>query len=153
MSQHAFILKPGFWAGEGKIILSMVEEFLPFHTTWHISPKDNSGKIQCVQDIQIQGFSEMMRNDLLFSDFTGNHFCIEMQNPNIGHIIGQGVVDDKIIAWEFRENDLHFEGFESYKQLDDGSYQMHGEYISADQFRTQIEGALWFKPENTKPSS
>lgn len=143
MSPHSFLLKPGFWHGEGKIILSMVEEYLPFHTSWNIMGKDSVGKIQGMQDIQIQGFSEMMRNNLLFSDFNENKFHVEMENPNIGHIVGQGVFDGKVIAWEFRENDLRFEGFESYALQEDGSYLLHGEYLSADQFRTQIEGRLW----------
>lgn len=153
MSTHAFILTPGTWVGEGKIILSMVEEYLPFSTTWQVPNRDDSGKITCIQDIQIQGFSEMMSNNLHFSNFLGNQFRVEMDNPNIGHIVGHGVIDDKYIAWEFRQNELHFEGFESYRLQEDGSYQLHGEYVSAaDQFRTVIEGKLWVKPVDGKES-
>lgn len=140
---HKFIITPGRWAGEGKISLNMVAEELPFTMSWVISEKDASGKIHCVQEVQIQGLSEGMRNELIFSDFSLKEFSVEMENSNVGKVLGTGLVNDKIIAWEFRENDLNFEGFETYKFEKDGSYFIHGEYITTDQLRTQIEGKIW----------
>jgi hypothetical protein len=55
-----------------------------------------------------------------------------------------------MIAWEFRENDLNFEGFETYHLQEDGSYTMHAEYVTSDQFRTQIDGKLWLPPNLKK---
>ncbi len=92
-----------------------------------------------------------MRNELTFFDFTDNKFSVEMENLNIGRVVGCGVYDEKVIAWEFRDNDLNFEGFETYHFQSDGSYSMHAEYVTADQFRTQIEGTLYQPPKGTKP--
>lgn len=66
---HNFIIAPGKWIGEGKISLNMVAEELPFTMNWEISEKDSSGKIHSVQELQIQGLSEGMRNELFFTIF------------------------------------------------------------------------------------
>ena len=68
-----------------------------------------------------------------------------MENQNVGRIVGAGVFDDKMIAWEFRNNDMNFEGYETYVLQVDGSYQMKGEYVTSDQFRTQIEARIWLQ--------
>lgn len=145
--KHSFIFEPCPWMGEGIITLNMVEEKLDFFTKWSVLQPDFAGKIQSVQELQISGISENMKNELTFFDFTDNKFSVEMENLNIGRIVGAGVYDDKIIAWEFRENDLNFEGFESYHLQDDNSYIMHAEYVTSDQFRTQIDGKLWRPPK------
>lgn len=150
--KHSFILSPGSWFGEGKIVLNMVDEDLTFFTTWNILSRDFSGKIPCVQDIQIQGLSDNMRNELTFYDFGVKSFSVEMENQNIGKVVGKGIFDDKLIAWEFRENDLKFEGYETYRLQEDGSYLMLGEYISTDQLRTQIEGRIWQQVVDTPDS-
>ncbi len=145
--QHLFIASPGLWVGEGKIVLNMVEENLKYFAHWNVQNKDLSGKIQCVQEIQIQGLSENMRNELSFYDFQPKTFSVEMENQNVGRIVGTGIFDDRLIAWEFRENDMKFEGYETYILQKDGSYLMKGEYMSSDQFRTQIEGRIWVRLE------
>ena len=141
-SSHLFILKPGMWTGEGKITLNMVAEELPFKMLWTISERDKSGKIKCTQEVQIQGLSEGMKNEMTFYDFSPKVFSIEMENANVGRIIGTGLYDQQLLAWEFRENDLNFEGYETYKLENDNSYVMHGEYITTDQLRTQIDGKI-----------
>ncbi|MBI5346244.1 MAG: hypothetical protein HZB76_03785 [Chlamydiae bacterium] len=146
--KHIFIFEPKAWIGEGVITLNMVEEELNFFTKWSVMDKDVVGKIQSVQEIQINGISENMRNDLTFFDFSEKSFCVEMENLNIGKISGKGVYDEKLIAWEFRDNDLNFEGFETYHLQKDGSYLMHSEYVTSDQFRTQIDGRIWLPPVN-----
>ncbi|MBN2479989.1 MAG: hypothetical protein JXA94_07155 [Parachlamydiales bacterium] len=146
--KHLFILQPKPWVGEGIITLNMVEEQLNFLTKWQVNEADFAGKIQSVQELQISGISENMRNELTFYDFTEGKFSVEMENLNIGRVVGKGVYDDKLIAWEFRENDLNFEGFETYHLQKDGSYIMHAEYVTSDQFRTQIEGKLYLPPES-----
>ncbi|MDE3045750.1 MAG: hypothetical protein KGJ02_03805 [Verrucomicrobiota bacterium] len=143
MFNHTFIFHPGSWLGEGKIILNMVEEELLFNTNWAIQNKDFAGKVSCAQDIQIQGLSENMRNELTFYDFGSKTFSVDMENQNVGRIVGTGVFDDKMIAWEFRNNDMNFEGFETYILQSDGSYSMHGEYVTSDQFRTQIDARIF----------
>ncbi|MEI6243160.1 MAG: hypothetical protein WCP39_07140 [Chlamydiota bacterium] len=146
MFQHTFIVQPSSWAGEGTITLNMVEENLQFLTRWKVSEVEE-GKITSVQELQIVGVSENMRNELVFFDFTPKSFSLEMENVNIGKVLGTGIYDEKMIAWEFRNNDLNFEGFETYTLQGDGSYLVHAEYVTSDQFRTQIDGKIW-KPSN-----
>ena len=38
---------------------------------------------------------------------------------------------------------MNFEGFETYTVQPDGSYEMRGEYVTSDQFRTRIEARIW----------
>lgn len=142
MFNHSFIFLPGAWSGEGKILLNMVEEELIFNTLWGVQNKDFQGKVVCAQEIQIQGLSENMRNELSFYNFQGNTFSVDMENQNIGRIVGTGVFDEKTIGWEFRNNDMNFEGYETYNLQEDGSYLMKGEYVTSDQFRTQIEARI-----------
>ncbi|HSX37778.1 MAG TPA: hypothetical protein VLE95_02995 [Chlamydiales bacterium] len=151
---HSFIFSPGSWQGEGKIILNMIEEELIFNTSWTVQNRDFSGKVGASQNIQIQGLSEGMRNDLIFYDIQPKIFSIDMENPNIGRITGTGLYDEKTIAWEFRNNDMNFEGYETYSLLHDGSYQMKGEYVTSDQFRTRIEARIWqYSNEAAGPES
>lgn len=143
MVKHAFLHTPGYWVGEGKISLNMVEEQLLFVMNWNISSRDFSGKIEGVQDIKIQGLSDQMRNEMSFYDFHNDKFSVDMENENVGRVVGTGVFDEKVIAWEFRDNDMSFEGFETYHIQSDGSYLMQAEYITNEQLRTQIEGRIW----------
>jgi len=143
LTAHKFILSPSSWLGEGKIQLNMVEEELGFFTRWNVSQKSNDGKIECVQEIQVKGLSDIMHNQFLFFDLNPGTFSIELDNPSVGKISGKGLITDKVIAWEFRANQVGFEGFEIYeKQLDD-SYFMHAEYSTSDQLRTTIKGKVW----------
>lgn len=150
MLNHTFIFSPGLWTGEGKIVLNMVEEELYFGTHWSVQDPDFSGKVACAQEIHIQGFPENMRNELSFYGFQGKHFSVDMENQNVGRIIGTGIVDENTISWEFRGN-ANFEGFETYHKQEDGSYTMRGEYITTDQFRTQIEARLWLQSKELPP--
>jgi len=149
---HPFIFSPGTWYGEGKIVLNMVEEELIFNTNWTIQNRDFAGKVGASQEIQIQGLADNMQNELTFYDFQPKTFCVDMENPNIGRITGTGLYDEKGIAWEFRNNDMNFEGFETYTVQPDGSYEMRGEYVTSDQFRTRIEARIWQRT-NEVPSS
>lgn len=147
-TQHAFIFAPASWIGEGKIQLNMVEEELGFVTRWTVSDKDPAGKIECVQEIQVKGLSDVMHNQFFLSNLTGNSFTIDMENPALGRVSGTGVINEKVIGWEFRVPDLGFEGFEFYEKQEDGSYLMRAEYATADQFRTIIRGKVW--PQTSK---
>ncbi len=153
MFKHTFIFSPGSWSGEGKIVLNMVEEELIFNTNWAVQNRDFAGKVTCAQDIQIQGLSENMRNELTFYDFQTKTFSVDMENQNVGRIVGTGVFDDNLIAWEFKNNDMNFEGFETYSLQADGSYLMKGEYVTSDQFRTQIEARIWLQSNEAPPGA
>lgn len=154
MVKHTFIFAPGTWYGEGKILLNLMEEELMFQTHWTVQARDFTGKVQSTQQVQIQGLSEEMRNELVFYDFQQRLFQVEMENPNIGRVVGSGVFDEKMIAWEFRGEP--FQGFETYLLQDDlRSYLMKAEYVTSDQLRTQIEARIWLQsqevPEMEEP--
>jgi hypothetical protein len=144
-NQHTFIFSPSSWLGEGKIQLSMTEETLPFYTKWTISQKDEQGKIECTQETQVNGLSELMHNQLVFFDFKQGHFSLELDNLSIGKVSGKGLVTDQMIAWEFRVPEIGFEGFETYEKQPDNTYLMHAEYATDDQLRTVIKGKIWQK--------
>ncbi len=141
--QHHFILSPSTWLGEGKILLNMVEEELAYYTKWNVSQKDNSGKIECIQEIQVKGLSDVMHNQFMFFDMAPGNFSIELDNPALGKIIGKGLITEKVIAWEFRSPQIGFEGFEMYEKEADDVYLMHAEYATTDQLRTVIRGKVW----------
>ncbi len=143
MLQHAFILSPYPWLGEGKIRLNMVEEELGFVTRWKVSNKDAGGIIECVQEIQVKGLADIMLNQFVLYDFSGNHFSIDLENPALGKITGSGLIEDHVIAWEFRIQELGFEGFEFYEKESADCYRMRAEYATTDQYRTVINGKVW----------
>lgn len=145
MNQHSFLFNAGVWLGQGTIQLNMVTEELAFFTRWNIENKDHSNKIACEQEIQIKGFSDTMRNQFCISNMEHGEFIIDLENQAVGKIQGKGLINDKIIAWEFRINEIGFEGFEVYEKQEDQSYFLRAEYATADQFRTLIQGRVWQK--------
>ncbi len=152
MTEHKFILSPSTWLGEGKIQLNMVEEELPFYTRWNVGQKDKTGIIECVQEIQVKGLSDMMHNQFLFFDLAPGAFSVDLDNPALGKISGKGLITDKTIAWEFRAPQIGFEGFEMYEKQADDVYLLHAEYATTDQLRTVIRGKVW-QDLNPKKSS
>jgi len=147
MTTHLFILKPSSWLGEGKIQLNMVEEELPFYTRWNIAQRDETGKIECFQEIQFKGLFDITHNQFFFYDLTSGTFVIELENLSLGKITGSGLITDSVIGWEFRAVDIGFEGFEFYEKQVDNTYLMRAEYATADRFRTVIKGKVWKKTE------
>ena len=149
MYNHSFILSPNNWLGEGRIQLNMVDEELGFFTRWNVPNRDSIGRIECIQEIQVKGLSDIMINQFSFFDLSHANFSIELENQALGKVTGSGLINEKVIAWEFRIADIGFEGFEFYEKESDTSYQMRAEYATRDQFRTLIRGRLW-KPDNEK---
>lgn len=145
MNQHAFLFNSGIWLGQGTIQLNMVTEELAFFTRWNIENKNDSKEVACEQEIQIKGFADMTRNKFIISNIEHGEFIIDLENQAVGKIQGKGLINDKIIAWEFRINDLGFEGFEFYEKQEDQSYLLRAEYATIDQFRTIIQGRVWQK--------
>jgi hypothetical protein len=143
MTQHQFLLAPSTWLGQGKIQLNMVSEELAFFTRWNVSNVDGEGRIESVQEIQVKGLSDVMHNQFFIYGLTNGEFSIDLENQALGKITGKGLVTDKLIAWEFRVEEIGFEGFEFYEKQDDKNYIMRAEYATTDQFRTLIQGRLW----------
>jgi hypothetical protein len=153
MKEHPFIFCAGHWEGEGKITMNMLMEELPFKTSWSVQGKDFAGKVTCAQDFRFTAQAGVgeggMRNELCFYDFSHDTFTVRMENENVVQIVGTGVYDEKRIAWEFLNNDMEFQGFEVYTLQSDGTYEMHGEYVTSDpelaapgQLRSKIEAII-----------
>ncbi|MBI2811923.1 MAG: hypothetical protein HYX67_13995 [Candidatus Melainabacteria bacterium] len=143
MTQHQFLLTPSSWLGQGKIQLNMVSEELNFFTRWNTSNVDGEGKIECLQEIQVRGLSDIMHNQFLLYNVGNGEFAIDLENQALGRITGKGIINDKVIAWEFRIEEIGFEGFELYEKQDEKNYLMRAEYATSDQFRTLIQGKVW----------
>jgi hypothetical protein len=145
MTQHQFLLAPGSWLGQGKIQLNMVSEELTFFTRWNVENVDGDGRIETVQEIQVRGLSDIMHNEFMIYNVESGEFSIDLENQALGRITGKGLINDKVIAWEFRVEEIGFEGFELYEKQDGATYLMRAEYATSDQFRTLIQGRVWQK--------
>lgn len=145
MTQHQFLMAPGSWLGQGKIQLSMVAEELAFFTRWSVENVDGDGRIETVQEIQVKGLSDVMHNEFMIYNLESGEFAIDLENQALGKITGKGLINDKVIAWEFRVEEIGFDGFELYEKQDEKTYLMRAEYATSDQFRTLIHGRVWQK--------
>ncbi len=152
MFNHLFLLTPSAWLGRGRIQLNMVAEELSFVTKWNVNEPDPEGRIECIQEIQVKGLSDVMHNQFNVFDMSSGEFQIELENDALGKITGKGLINEKIIAWEFRIEEMGFEGFELYEKQDEQNYLMRAEYATADQFRTLIQGKVWKQMEQKKDS-
>lgn len=141
--KHPFIFQHGNWIGQGNVVLSVSPEKLIFYTKWEVR-KEEAGFIFCLQTVELQGETERLENRLIFYDFEDDRFKIILENELVGHVEGQGVYNDKEIAWEYH-SEQHFEGLEVYKLQENGEYLFHAEYISPELFRSTIDGKIWVR--------
>lgn len=144
MPLHQFIFTPGIWIGEGKITFSTSPESIHFYTKWMIDQDMEKHVCSCQQQVEMRGVDENVFNSLTFFDITSTSFMVGLENELIGKVLGKGVIDEKTIAWEYRQG-TDFEGFEVYELQDNGDYMLHAEYSSPDQYRTIIDGRIWKK--------
>jgi len=142
---HPFLFRPGIWLGEGKVKLNVSPEEMKFMTRWNLGESSEEGPIKAVQEVQISGLSEIMTNQFSVFKVVDEEFEIELENQNLGKVIGKGIIRPKIISWEFRLNSLGFEGFELYEKEEDDTYSLHAEYATKDDFRTIIQGKIWLQ--------
>lgn len=145
MKTH-FLFRPGEWLGNGQVSFSMSPDVLHFRTKWvvlqnTISPTHSV--FHCTQTVEIVGGDRII-NAFEIKQETPEAFSIKLDNELLGTFSGKGVVEENLIAWEFREVGT-FEGFEVYKTVDDTEYTMHAEYLSSDHTRTMIRGRIWKK--------
>lgn len=143
MNKHHFIFTPGLWIGEGRVTFSGSPELLRFYTKWTVESEKNH-IISCKQQVEMEGRDEDLFNTLVFSDIHPNSFLIELTSNQLGTVMGKGIVDQSIIAWEFRGY-AEFEGFEIYDLQENGDYMLHAEFAASDQLRTIIDGRIWKK--------
>jgi hypothetical protein len=122
---------------------------MKFYTKWTVPKIDPYGCLECQQEIEISGISDQMRNEFAITEIQDEGFIIELENQSLGKIFGKGIIKKNMIGWEFKHPEIGFEGFEFYEVKDDGSYFMHAEYATNDDFRTIIEGKIWKQGEDS----
>lgn len=140
MTRHAFIFSEGNWLGEGKIRFSNSTTEIPYRTSWSQLSFEPS-LIVLQHKVELEGVPEGVTNKFEILGANSSSFLIKLSNELMEDAVGKGVLEEKKIAWEFRLP--HFEGFEVYTLMEDGSYQVHAEYLSSDQFGTIINGKIW----------
>ncbi len=137
---HTFIFLPGVWKGTGKISFNVNPEEIKFSTEWTINEAiDNT--IHCSQKVLMENMDESVCNKFTVSKIVPESFQILLENHSEEKIPGTGIFDSEKIAWEFRNMD-GFEGFEIYEKDGENKYNFHAEYITADKFRTVIDGSI-----------
>lgn len=132
---------PGVWEGSGTITFSMADDELTFTMVWRVAPFENGG-IHFSQQIHVDTFPEMLQNSFYVWQVQGNTFCIQLENSLVGKVVGKGVFDKSLIAWEFRDPTQAFEGYETYVVQPDGSYKMRGEFSSGEGLKTRVQGLI-----------
>ena len=145
MSEH-FIFTPGDWLGTGQVTFSISPELLYFRTKWSCVEAD-SETYQCTQTVEIIG-GELMVNVFTIKPKNKESFDIVLQNEVLGVFGGTGILEEDLVAWEFRNEGI-FEGYEVYERVQEDEYAMHAEYLSGDGARTQISGKIWKASEKT----
>lgn len=138
-----FIFTTGTWLGEGKITFSASTEFIKFYMKWQIT-EESEQVMKATQTIQMLGIEEKSINEFTFFNIQEESFAVQLENEPLGIVVGKGLYNDKIIAWEF-QNETNFEGFETYERRQNGDFFLHAEYGKNDIYRTIIEGLLWPK--------
>lgn len=142
-TKNMFIFLEGIWLGEGNISLTATDDKVKFYTQWIVSEQAGS-VIRCMQKVEMEGVPEGVQNEFLFSNFVDGTFEVVLTNEMLGKVMGKGVIDDKLIAWEFRDQP-GIEGYETYKLQENGEFSFHAEYASPEQMRTVIDGRIWKK--------
>jgi hypothetical protein len=142
MAKHAFIFSEGTWLGEGKIRFSNSPTEISYRTSWS-QLSFEPALIALQHKVELSGLPETVTNNFEIIGADSSSFLIKLSNELMEDAVGKGVIEEKKIAWEFRLP--HFEGFEVYNLMEDGSYRVHAEYLSSDQFGTIINGKIWKK--------
>lgn len=143
MKEHLFLFKPGLWIGEGKISFASSTEKVHFFTRWQLMDQ-TPDSILWLQEVELHGLEQTTRNLFTFSEIKGKNFKVELSNDLMRGISGKGIIGEEAIAWELRDRP-NSEGYEIYELQKNGDYNFRAEYMSADPYRTLIEGKIWLK--------
>ena len=138
---HLFLFTPGVWLGEGVVSFSASPEKVRFYTKWLIYEADASNTIVCQQKVELQGTDENVINDVSISNITPAGFSVHLENTLFGKVAGKGIIDDKTIAWEYRNPDV-VEGYEVHEFKITGIIYSMGNMhrsIPYDHRRTHLE--------------
>ena len=139
-----FIFEKGEWIGNGVVSFTQSPDVLHFRVRWTIKPASED-TFQCTQLVEVVGGDQMV-NTFTVKLKDQESFVITIDNEVLGSFTGKGIVEDQVVAWEFRERGA-FEGFEVYEKQDEG-YSFRAEYLSSDQARTSIHGKIWKKEKS-----
>ena len=118
----------------------MAEDRLPFDMRWTVQPTSD-GKLCFSQTVEVEDFTENMCNNFCVSEIKADAFEIQLENHLVGKVQGKGVINPNALAWEFRENEQGFEGFEIYEKID-GGYKMRAEFTAGEGLRTFVHGTI-----------
>lgn len=140
---HEFLLQPGVWIGEGKISFSKSPNTIKFYTKWQVN-KSAGQPLHAVQIVEMAGIPDQVINIFEITKIGPESFSITIENEHIGSMVGKGVIEPQLLAWEFRGQG-ELEGFEVYERQENGDYSFRAEYTSPDNYRTLVEGLIWQK--------
>ena len=138
-----FLFQAGVWIGEGQMTFAGSPDCVVFYTKWTINQESNQ-TISCRQEVELCGGGENVLNFFTLTAIKEKSFEITVESEALGKATGKGIIDERKIAWEFKEHP-DFEGFELYDLQENGEYKVHAEYISPDQHRTIVDGRIWKK--------
>ncbi len=141
---HHFIFSPGVWLGEGTVLLNLAKEELKYVTKFTVR-KEKDSQIEVVQEIQIAGLSDLIKNQFYFYNIKPDRFKIRLESQNLGQLDGEGILKKSLLAWEFRIPEVGFEGFEVYNLSEDDVYLMNAEYTTNQDYRSKVRGKIWKK--------
>lgn len=137
----AFLFSPGEWLGEGTIQLSAHHDPIKFFTRWVITP--SASGMLATQEVELAGASKVTNRYEIFN-IEGASFNITMSSEAVGIARAFGLIEEKRIAWEFKEGES-LQGFEVYEVMDEESYSFRAQFLSEEIYRTRVEGKIWKK--------
>lgn len=147
MEQHRFLVTPGRWLGEGNITIKGSDASIRFFADWVVKGDINEIVI-CKQRVEMFQVEEHTINNIAIYAYSGNAFKIEIENDLFGKAKGKGLIEGRVIRWEFQQShDDGLCGVEEYTLQDNGDYHLHAEYYSDEIYRTTIKARLWLKSD------
>lgn len=117
----------------------MSPEVLQFTTHWEVSLLGDQ-RFRAVQRVEIPG-QEVQTNVFTITKQPSGDFQLFLENEVIGVFSGEGVSDEKQVAWEFTHYGA-LEGMEVYEKNSENEYAFHGEYTGGDDYSTSIHGTI-----------
>lgn len=138
MSNH-FLFSEGEWTGKGKIFFSLTPDEVPFQIHWDVVPIDLE-RFRAVQRVEMVD-QETMINVFTITRQPSGEFQLFLENEVLGVFSGDGVSDERKLAWEFAHYGI-LEGVEVYEKKDDQQYNFHAEYLGNDGLATTVEGTI-----------
>lgn len=129
-----FLLEDGRWLGQGILQMPFKEEWVPFDTEWC------GANGLWWHKVTLRGAPNAIVNGYRLL-LEGAPAIIELESPHLGFLSGTLLLEDGVIGWELRGQELT--GFEYFSRQDDGSYIHKAEFANSEGMRTQVKGQIW----------